>query len=194
MIYNNQEEIWFELNNKGCFATAIKSISNRGRMKRKNGVIEEIPYRTMVRHNGERLFCYRLLLEHFKPKSLEDKILGRDVVDHITHNPVGMLINDVRNLRWCTPKENCNFEECRQKMSIAKQNMSDETKKKISNANKNRCDEWKRKLSESHKGKSPANKGVPMSEEQKKKISEANKGRHWRLENGVRVWYDVEVK
>lgn len=39
------------------------------------------------------------------------------------------------------------------------------------------------------KGKVPWNKGIPLTEECKRKKSEALKGRHWRLEEGIRVWY-----
>ena len=38
------------------------------------------------------------------------------------------------------------------------------------------------------KGKTPWNKGIPLTEECKEKKSKALKGRHWRLENGIRVW------
>ena len=43
-------------------------------------------------------------------------------------------------------------------------------------------------------GKAPANKGVKMSDEQKEKLRLShlgnNKGRHWKLIDGKRVWYD----
>lgn len=144
MIYNGIEEEWFDLNNKGCFATAIKSISNRGRLKRKNGVIEEIHLDQKVYHNGKYIRCYRLILQQFKQKSLEDEKLGRNVADHITHKPEGMLINDIRNLRWCTHLENCNFAEARHNKSISHKGKqshkgiphSDQTKIKISQAMK----------------------------------------------------------
>jgi hypothetical protein len=51
--------------------------------------------------------------------------------------------------------------EARKKMSIAKQNMSDETKKKMSEARKN----------------TPWNKGIKHSDETKKKMSKARKGK-----------------
>lgn len=167
MIINGQPEEWFELNNKGRQGTTIKYISNCGRMKRKNGVIEEIPYKQRVIFNGKLSFCYRLLIEHFKPKTLEDIMLGRDFVDHITHNPVGKNVNDIRNLRWCTIAENNGFEEGRHNKSISLKGRTrtEETKRKMSIAAKNR------------------------SEEHKRKLSEARKRRHWRLEYGKRVYY-----
>lgn len=149
MIINDQPEEWFELKNKGYQARSVIALSNCGRMKRKNGVVEDIPLRMKVGHNGEMLYCYRLLLEIFKPKSLEDIMLNRDVVDHKTHNPVGMNINDVRNLRWCTQQENTCFAEARQNISISHKGNknrkgvkhSEETKQKMSQARKGR--HWK---------------------------------------------------
>ena len=48
-------------------------------------------------------------------------------------------------------------------------------------------------LSEEHKRKiSNTLKGVkrkPCSEEHKRKLSESIKGRHWKIENGKRIWY-----
>lgn len=75
--------------------------------------------------------------------------------------------------------------------------LSDETKKKMSETRKGRTspmkgkhhtDEAKRKLSKLHKGKS-------LSEEHKRKIAESHKGiqpnlgKHWKLVNGIRVYY-----
>lgn len=97
----------------------IIAISDEGLMLRRNGVIEPIPYRQNVNHNGKRIRCYRLLMEHFKPKTDEDISLERDCVDHITHNPADMNINDIRNMRWCTHKENLNFEEAKRNKSLS---------------------------------------------------------------------------
>ena len=36
---------------------------------------------------------------------------------------------------------------------------------------------------------SNAHKGIPHSEETKHKISESKKGKHWKIENGKRIWY-----
>lgn len=108
------DEIWieFELNKNNHMSTAIVAVSNKGNMKRRNGTIEPVPLRQVVYINSKHYVVSRLLAEHFIPKTEEDISLGRNVVDHITHNPIDMNINDVRNLRWCTQKENCNFEEC----------------------------------------------------------------------------------
>lgn len=66
-----------------------------------------------------------------------------------------MNINDVRNLRWCTTKENNNFEEA----LINKRGLkrTEETKNKL--RNRVITEEWRRKNSESHKGKHLGIKG-----------------------------------
>lgn len=71
---------------------------------------------------------------------------------------------------------------------------SEETKKKISDSEKGKklSEETKRKMSEANKGKQFM-LGKHFSEEHRKKLSEAHKGKykgkHWRLENGKRIWY-----
>lgn len=112
---------WLNLINKtNTSEFTIIAISDTGLMKRTNGSISPIPYRQNIRHNGKSIRAYRLLAETFIPKSEEDIILGRNCIDHITHNPIGMNINDVRNLRWCTLKENLNFDEARHNASLAR--------------------------------------------------------------------------
>ena len=56
-----------------------------------------------------------------------------------------MNINDVRNLRWCTPKENNNFEE-------ALNNKRD--------GRYSKTPEWRKKMSLGMKGRVPSNKGT----------------------------------
>lgn len=198
MIYNGIEEEWIYLNHKCYTGRTIIALSNRGRMKRKNGVVEEIPYGKQVCLNGKILRCYQILLNHFKPKTEEDKELERDEADHITHNPIGMNINDVRNLRWCTQQENCNFAEARHNKSNAQKGrkFSAETRKKISEATKgknnpmfgkNHNTETKYKMSLSRKGKK-------LSAETKHKMSEKRKGRKLVMVNGRRTYVFPEVK
>lgn len=97
-------------------------------------------------------------------------------------------------------------EETKRRISEAEKGKhnSEEAKRKMSEAKKGKTfsDEHKRKLAESHKGKrqseehkrklSESRKGKHRSEETKRKMSEAAKGRykgrHWRLENGKRIW------
>lgn len=61
---------------------------------------------------------------------------------------------------------------------------SEETKIKISNTRKGiqLSEETRLKMSDAHKG-------IPHSEETKHKMSESKKGRHWKIENGKRIWY-----
>ena len=49
-------------------------------------------------------------------------------------------------------------------------------------------EDYRKMMSEAHKGHN-FNKGRKHTEEHKKHMSEAHKGKHWRLENGKRVWY-----
>ena len=49
--------------------------------------------------------------------------------------------------------------------------------------------ETKRKMSEAHKGEKNPMYGQHLSEETRKKMSEAKKDKHWRIENGKRIWY-----
>lgn len=80
--------------------------------------------------SGEREKVSHLIAEHFLiTVRRPDQIW----VDHITHYPEGININDVRNLRWCNHAENNTFEEalrnrkkgvntpeCKSKMRAAK--------------------------------------------------------------------------
>ena len=104
-------------------------------------------------------------------------------------------------------------EETRLKMSEAKKGKpswnkgipcSEERKRKISEANKGHhiSEEHKRKISNAQKGKhlpeetkikiSNTLKGAkrkPHSEEAKIKMKGLKKGKHWKIENGKRIWY-----
>lgn len=66
---------------------------------------------------------------------------------------------------------------------------SKETKKKIAETLKGRKQPWTSERNRLNKGKPSKNKGKKHTEESKKHMSEAHKGKHWRLENGKRVWY-----
>ena len=147
--------------------TTIVAISNRGNMRLHNGLIVPIPLRQCIKILGKYYKCSRLLAAKFIPKSEEDITLGRDYVDHITHNPIDMNINDVRNLRWCTPKENSNFEESKLHVSLA-------------GLGKKRTEETKSKISEALKGKS-------KSEEHIRNMIKSKKGTH-------RVIIDGKIK
>jgi hypothetical protein len=109
------EEIWVERNcdGKHIQKNNIIAYSNTGKIKRRNGEISVTKLRDVIDHT----LVYRVIAEKFLPKTDEDISLGRNLIDHISHNPEGMNVNDVRNLRWCTNKENINFSECKKNMS-----------------------------------------------------------------------------
>lgn len=161
-MINGQKEIWISTGNKSNNSSTIIAVSNCGRIMRKNGKIEIASCRLFlyVGEKRSRILVYRFLAKNFIAKTEDDILKQRDVIDHITHEPTNMYINDVRNLRWCTQKENCNFEETKAKLSAAL------------------------------KCKTPWNKGKKHSEEVRAKISAAQKsnsyirGRHW-YNNGI---------
>ncbi len=108
---------WIEIDNTSHRGDTIIAISSDGQLRLRNGVIRLARYRDCVRINGQKERIYRVIAEYFLPKTEEDVQLGRTCIDHITHTPTDMNINDVRNLRWCTVKENNNFDEARSNKS-----------------------------------------------------------------------------
>lgn len=166
------EEIWIEIEQpaNNYDPLAIIAISNRGNMKRRSGIIEPIPLRKTIYGGKRKVIVYRLLMEHFKPKTEEDIALGRNQVDHITHNPTDMNVNDIRNMRWCTIKENANFDEAKYNTSIALKGRtySEETRRKMSES---------AKASFTSGSRVPWNKGkkgwLTHTEESRRKISES---------------------
>lgn len=170
-ILYSMDEIWIEIHqpSNNYDPRAIIALSNRGNMKRRNGSIEPIPLRQTIYGQPHKVIAYRILMEYFKPRTAEDIALGRNQVDHITHNPSDMNVNDIRNMRWCTIKENSNFEEAKHNKSIKLKG------RKLSV-------ESRKKLSESCKGRIPWNKGKKgyslHTEESRRKISEGVKKHH----------------
>lgn len=112
-MINGQKEIWVATNNKARTNLRVIAFSNCGRIMRANGIVEFTKYRQVISINGQEIRIHRLLAETFIPKSEDDILKKRNCIDHITHAPEGMNVNDIRNLRWCTHKENCNFTEVR---------------------------------------------------------------------------------
>lgn len=108
-----------------------------------NGVYPNV---TIGGRNGKRQYIHRLVALHFIPISGSYDGADRLEVDHIDGNP---LNNHVENLRWCLPKENCNYPLHRRNLSTSKKG----------------CRAW--------------NKGLvrPLSEETYKSISEKAKAR-----------------
>lgn len=114
------DEIWIKADNcKANTSIVITEISNKGRIKYKSGEIKESTTNTRVCINGIRKRIYYHIADNFlQTVRRPDQIM----IDHITHNPVGININDVRNLRWCTKLENDRFEEARNNRSKANSN------------------------------------------------------------------------
>ena len=110
------KEIWVETGNNKQYNSVV-AISNTGLLKTKSGEIRESKYRETITLNGKKRRVHQFIAQHFIPKTEEDIRLNRNCIDHITHNPVGLNINDVRNMRWCTQKENSGFEEARRHRS-----------------------------------------------------------------------------
>ena len=138
------EESWINIDHKTTKGRVIVAVSNKGRIKLSNGTIEESKYNTLVnRESIYRFIAKNFLITVRRPEQI--------YIDHISHNPIGMNINDVRNLRWCTIKENNSFEEIRIKMS-------ESHKGKVISV------ETRRKISESMKGRVPWNKGIHCAE------------------------------
>lgn len=134
-MINGQKEIWKAIPHKKTVDNSkqIIAISNCGRLMRGNGKIDIIKLRQYVMFNGKMTKIYHLLMQFFKPKTEDDKLKCRNAVDHITHMPKDMYVNDIRNLRWCTIKENANFDEAKthyREMCKHRNKQSDETKEK----------------------------------------------------------------
>lgn len=110
-------EIWIDLtrNKRVLPPCTVIAISSCGRIKRHNGVIEDSYHKQKIQFRGRQYQIHRLIALYFIKR-----VPGKHFVDHITHHPVGMNINNVCNLRWCTQIENLNFVECKNNMSLAK--------------------------------------------------------------------------
>jgi len=132
------QEIWIEIKHYSNHPNDIVAVSNTGLYKLRKGSIQVAKLRHHVLINGEYVYTYKILADYFIPKTSEDIALGRNCIDHITHHPVGMNINDIRNLRWCTREENNNFKEAKLNLSKAKKGkkLSEEHKRKISQSMK----------------------------------------------------------
>lgn len=102
------DEQWIEIPRINTNKLAISAISNTGKYRRLDGTEGILELRHGIRTDREREYCYYLIAEHFL---ITVKRPDQNRIDHITHNPTEYTVNDVRNLRWCTKKENDNFEE-----------------------------------------------------------------------------------
>lgn len=125
-MINGQNEIWKKVERKirRKRHNNIIAVSNCGRVMYANGEIKFSNYEQQILVNGKFIHIYRVFAELFVDKSEDDIMYGRNIVDHITHEPVNMNINDIRNLRWCTRKENHNFDEVKNKMKLKHKHLS----------------------------------------------------------------------
>lgn len=138
-------ELWIKTNNKPIRGNIIIEISNMGRLKRLDGIIYDSKLRQTVKFNGKLTRVYRVIAETFLPNPD-----NKPCVDHKTHKPINMNINDIRNLRWCTHQENDSFPEAIKNKRNAKigTHPSEETRQRMSEAHKRKWRE--RKLKEIH--------------------------------------------
>lgn len=109
------EELWIEIpRSSSCKLCSVVAFSNRGRIRRKDGTVEDTSLRQKIVPNGRKEFVYRLVADHFLVTVRRPE---QQHIDHITHNPTEYAVNDVRNLRYCTNKENGLFAEARENKS-----------------------------------------------------------------------------
>ena len=184
----------YEVSNTGKVKSLEKYVSN-------NGGIQRRPERILkqnIQRNRERRRTVILCKDGKTfPKSVSRLVAiafipnpeCKPCVDHIDTNPQN---NHVSNLRWVTTHENAMNPLTRIHNSMSKighpyyrkEPLSEEAKKKISEANRGRkwSDECKMKIM------------ALWTEERREKVSQIlrgrNTGRHWKVVDGKRVWYD----
>lgn len=151
---NELKEIWITTNNSCKQYNTIIAVSNKGRIMRRNGKIEYSQYMQECKPNGVRTLIHHFIANNFMPKTEDDVIKQRNYIDHITHEPKDMCINDIRNMRWCTHKENCNFDERVRKLSASLKGQPGHRKGMKASL------ETRLKQSKARLGKEPCNKGV----------------------------------
>ncbi len=109
------EELWIEIPRpSSCKLCSVIAFSNRGRIRRKDGTVEDTSLRQKIVPDKRKVFVYRLVADHFL---VTVRRPNQQHIDHITHNPTEYAVNDVLNLRYCTNKENGLFAEARENKS-----------------------------------------------------------------------------
>lgn len=112
---NKMNEVWVSIRESKRMRHIV-AISNLGNVMYGDGRVKNAPmYGHCKLAEGQIQFSH-LIAKYFVPKTNEDVLQHRNCIDHITHNPIGMNVNDFRNLRWCTSKENSNFHEAKTNM------------------------------------------------------------------------------
>jgi hypothetical protein len=111
-------EIWKDIeHSENAHKWTYIKFSNAGRLMKKSGEIVDSRYRQLININGDQIKLHRAIADAFL---ITVHRPDQNCIDHITHNPVGMNINDVRNLRYCTHAENLRFPEARENNSKSK--------------------------------------------------------------------------
>jgi len=209
-------EGFYEVSNLGRVKAVERIVENNGGQQRRKERIMRLRIGrlgylnvTLCRESITRVFSvHRLVAQAFIPNP-ENK----PYVDHIDTDPSN---NNVDNLRWVTQHENAMNPLTREHNSKSKMghpnylpSHSEESKRKISEKNRGkvRSEELKQRLSDIHKTSEDclraskenikkahqANVGASRSQETRAKISASHmgihKGKHWKVENGKRIWY-----
>jgi hypothetical protein len=123
----NIDEQWLELHRLRNQKNYIVAISNTGKYRKADGTECILGLRQKVWYYRKLKLCHRIIADHFL---ITVKRPDQICIDHITHKPSEYNVNDVRNLRWCTPKENSNFEEAKDNQSGEKNSMYGRTGEK----------------------------------------------------------------
>ncbi len=125
----------------------IRAISPEGYYLRNDGSIDPITYKGKVTINGDRDLCYRHIAKIFL---ITVRRPDQNCIDHITHHPKDMLINNVLNLRWCTNAENSGFPEARDNRRISMKGKHKGKENPMYGRRGENCPGWKGGISLNH--------------------------------------------
>ena len=111
----NIDEQWLELSRFNTNNRSISAVSNTGKFRRVDGTEGILGLRQIISTKCGRIRAHRIIAEHFL---ITVKRPDQNQIDHITHYPTEYHVNNVLNLRWCTNRENSNFDEARANKSV----------------------------------------------------------------------------